>query len=308
MKEWREIRLKEVKKSTIGGQAVIEGVMMKNKDKYAVAVRKLSGEIEVEVSKCQSISDKVPFFRLPIIRGVVNFVESMVVGVKTLTYSASFYEDEEEEPTKMNQALDKLLKGKTEDVMMGVTVCFSMLLAIALFMVAPYFATRLLERFSTSETMLVIVEGMLRIGIFLLYVALISQMKDMKRVFMYHGAEHKTINCLEHGEELTVENVKKYSRIHKRCGTSFLLIVMIISMIFFLFIRVDGLWARMAFRILLVPVIAGVSYEFIKFAGKSDSKIVQILSTPGMWHQKLTTREPEEDMIEVAIQSVESVL
>ena len=308
MKEWREIRLKEVKKSTIGGQAVIEGVMMKNKDKYAVAVRKLSGEIEVEVSKCQSISDKVPFFRLPIIRGVVNFVESMVVGVKTLTYSASFYEDEEEEPTKMNQALDKLLKGKTEDVMMGVTVCFSMLLAIALFMVAPYFATRLLERFSTSETMLVIVEGMFRIGIFLLYVALISQMKDMKRVFMYHGAEHKTINCLEHGEELTVENVKKYSRIHKRCGTSFLLIVMIISMIFFLFIRVDGLWARMAFRILLVPVIAGVSYEFIKFAGKSDSKIVQILSTPGMWLQKLTTREPEEDMIEVAIQSVESVL
>lgn len=300
--------MKEVKKSTIGGQAVIEGVMMKNKDKYAVAVRKLSGEIEVEVSKCQSISDKVPFFRLPIIRGVVNFVESMVVGVKTLTYSASFYEDEEEEPTKMNQALDKLLKGKTEDVMMGVTVCFSMLLAIALFMVAPYFATRLLERFSTSETMLVIVEGMLRIGIFLLYVALISQMKDMKRVFMYHGAEHKTINCLEHGEELTVENVKKYSRIHKRCGTSFLLIVMIISMIFFLFIRVDGLWARMAFRILLVPVIAGVSYEFIKFAGKSDSKIVQILSTPGMWLQKLTTREPEEDMIEVAIQSVESVL
>ena len=300
--------MKEVKKSTIGGQAVIEGVMMKNKDKYAVAVRKLSGEIEVEVSKCQSISDKVPFFRLPIIRGVVNFVESMVVGVKTLTYSASFYEDEEEEPTKMNQALDKLLKGKTEDVMMGVTVCFSMLLAIALFMVAPYFATRLLERFSTSETMLEIVEGMLRIGIFLLYVALISQMKDMKRVFMYHGAEHKTINCLEHGEELTVENVKKYSRIHKRCGTSFLLIVMIISMIFFLFIRVDGLWARMAFRILLVPVIAGVSYEFIKFAGKSDSKIVQILSTPGMWLQKLTTREPEEDMIEVAIQSVESVL
>ena len=300
--------MKEVKKSTIGGQAVIEGVMMKNKDKYAVAVRKLSGEIEVEVSKCQSISDKVPFFRLPIIRGVVNFVESMVVGVKTLTYSASFYEDEEEEPTKMDQALDKLLKGKTEDVMMGVTVCFSMLLAIALFMVAPYFATRLLERFSTSETMLVIVEGMLRIGIFLLYVALISQMKDMKRVFMYHGAEHKTINCLEHGEELTVENVKKYSRIHKRCGTSFLLIVMIISMIFFLFIRVDGLWARMAFRILLVPVIAGVSYEFIKFAGKSDSKIVQILSTPGMWLQKLTTREPEEDMIEVAIQSVESVL
>ena len=300
--------MKEVKKSTIGGQAVIEGVMMKNKDKYAVAVRKLSGEIEVEVSKCQSISDKVPFFRLPIIRGVVNFVESMVVGVKTLTYSASFYEDEEEEPTKMNQALDKLLKGKTEDVMMGVTVCFSMLLAIALFMVAPYFATRLLERFSTSETLLVIVEGMLRIGIFLLYVALISQMKDMKRVFMYHGAEHKTINCLEHGEELTVENVKKYSRIHKRCGTSFLLIVMIISMIFFLFIRVDGLWARMAFRILLVPVIAGVSYEFIKFAGKSDSKIVQILSTPGMWLQKLTTREPEEDMIEVAIQSVESVL
>lgn len=308
MKEWREIRLKEVKKSTIGGQAVIEGVMMKNKDKYAVAVRKPSGEIEVEVSKCQSISDKVPFFRLPIIRGVVNFIESMVVGVKTLTYSASFYEDEEEELTKMDQALDKLLKGKTEDVMMGVTVCFSMLLAIALFMVAPYFATRLLERFSTSETLLVIVEGMLRIGIFLLYVALISQMKDMKRVFMYHGAEHKTINCLEHGEELTVENVKKYSRIHKRCGTSFLLIVMIISMIFFLFIRVDGLWARMAFRILLVPVIAGVSYEFIKFAGKSDSKIVQILSTPGMWLQKLTTREPEEDMIEVAIQSVESVL
>ena len=297
-----------MKKTSIGGQAVMEGVMMKNQDQYAVAVRKPNKEIEVFVDQYESFVKKNKIFALPLIRGVVSFAESMIVGMKTLTYSASFFEEEEEKPSKFENWLQQKTNGKAEDVLMGVTVCISILMAIGIFMVLPFFISSLLKSWISSPMLLSLVEGVIRIAIFLGYVTLISQMKEIKRVFMYHGAEHKTINCFESGEELTPENVKKYSRLHKRCGTSFLLIVMIISILFFMWIRVDNVFLKVLCRILLVPVIAGVSYEFIRLAGKSDSKVVCFLSKPGLMLQNLTTKEPDLDMIEVAICSVEAVL
>lgn len=283
--------------------------MMKNQDQYAVAVRKPNKEIEVFVDQYESITKKNKIFALPLIRGVVSFAESMIVGMKTLTYSASFFEEEEEEkPSKFENWLQQRTNGKAEDVLMGVTVCISILMAIGIFMVLPFFISSLLKRWIASSMLLSLVEGVIRIAIFLAYVMLISQMEEIKRVFMYHGAEHKTINCFESGEELTPENVKKYSRLHKRCGTSFLLIVMIISILFFMWIQVDNVFLKVLCRVLLVPVIAGVSYEFIRLAGKSDSKIVCILSKPGLMLQNLTTKEPDLEMIEVAVRSVEAVL
>lgn len=297
-----------MKRTYVGGQAVIEGVMMKHEDEYAIAVRKPNHEIEVKVEKYESFSDRHSFAKLPIIRGVVNFVESMIVGMKTLTYSASFYEEEEEqEPSGFYQWLEEKTNGKGEDLIMGATVCISVLLAVAIFMVLPYLLTGFLTNYIKSNFIVTLLEGIVRIAIFLAYILLISQMKDIQRVFMYHGAEHKTINCLEHGEDLTPTNAKKYSRLHKRCGTSFLLIVMIVSILFFMFIRVDSVWLKVILRILLVPVIAGVSYEFIRLAGRSESSLVMTLSKPGMMLQKLTTREPDEEMLEVAIKAVEGV-
>lgn len=297
-----------MKRTSIGGQAVMEGVMMKNQDQYAVAVRKPNKEIEVFVDQYESFTKKNKIFALPLVRGVVSFAESMIVGMKTLTYSASFFEEEEEEPSKFENWLQQKTSGKAEDILMGVTVCISILMAVGIFMVLPFFISSLLKRWISSPMLLSLVEGVIRIVIFLVYVVLISQMKEIKRVFMYHGAEHKTINCFESGEELIPENVKKYSRLHKRCGTSFLLIVMIISILFFMWIRVDNVFLKVLCRILLVPVIAGVSYEFIRLAGKSDSKIICFLSKPGLMLQNLTTKEPDLDMIEVAIRSVEAVL
>lgn len=297
-----------MKKTYVGGQAVIEGVMMKHDDEYAIAVRKPDHEIEVKVEKYQSFAERHAFAKWPIIRGVVNFAESMVVGMKTLTYSASFYEEDEEESTSgFYNWLEEKTGGKGEDLIMGVTVCLSVLLAVAIFMVLPYVLTGFLTKYIESNFFVTLLEGVVRIAIFLAYILLISQMKDIQRVFMYHGAEHKTINCLEHGEDLTPENAKKYSRLHKRCGTSFLLIVMIVSILFFMFIRVDSVWLKVVLRILLVPVIAGVSYEFIRLAGRSESSFVTLLSKPGMQLQKLTTREPDEEMLEVAIKAVEGV-
>lgn len=297
-----------MKKEYVGGQAVIEGIMMKHNDDYAIAVRKPDNSIEVKVDKYESFADRHAFAKWPIIRGIVNFVESMVVGMKTLTYSASFYEEESEsEPSAFSNWFDKVTGGKTEDIMMGFTVCLSILMAVGIFMVLPYFLTDFLRGFIQSHFIVTVLEGVVRIGIFLGYVILISRMKDIQRVFMYHGAEHKTINCMEQGEDLTPENVMKYSRLHKRCGTSFLLIVMFVSVIFFLFIRIDNMWLRLLVRLLLVPVIAGVSYEFIRLAGRSNSGLVCVLSKPGMMLQKLTTREPDKEMIEVAIKAVEGV-
>lgn len=291
----------------IGGQAVMEGVMMKNMDRYAVSVRKPDGEIETKVEDCVSFAEKHPVFQLPILRGVVNFIESMVIGMKTLNYSASFFEDEEEDTGKLDEIAEKLMKGKGEKIVMTFVMILSLAISIGLFMVLPYLASEFLGSWIRNEYVILIVEGLIRIGIFLGYIVLISHMEDIRRVFMYHGAEHKTINCLEAGEDLTPENVKKYSRLHKRCGTSFLFIVMIISMVFFFFIRVDEIWLRVFLRLLFLPLVAGVSYEFIRLAGNSDHPLIQIFSKPGLCLQKLTTREPDESMIEVAIASVEGV-
>ena len=292
----------------IGGQAVIEGVMMKNMDRYAVSVRKRNGKIETKVEECVSFAEKHPLFQLPVFRGMVNFLESMVIGMKTLNYSASFYEDEEEQTeSRTEQLLEKILGEKAEKIIMGIVLVFSLAISIGLFMILPYIASEALGKLIRNEYVILFMEGIIRIAIFLGYIVLISRMEDIKRVFMYHGAEHKTINCLEAGVPLTPENVDNFSRLHKRCGTSFIFIVMIISMVFFFFIRVDTIWLRIVLRLLFLPLVAGVSYEFIRLAGSSDHPLVQIFSKPGLALQKLTTKEPDHSMIEVAIASVEGV-
>ena len=292
----------------IGGQAVIEGVMMKNMDRYAVSVRKPNGKIETKVEECVSFAEKHPLFQLPVFRGMVNFLESMVIGMKTLNYSASFYEDEEEQTeSRTEQLLEKILGEKAEKIIMGLVLVFSLAISIGLFMILPYIASEALGKLIRNEYVILFMEGIIRIAIFLGYIVLISRMEDIKRVFMYHGAEHKTINCLEAGVPLTPENVDNFSRLHKRCGTSFIFIVMIISMVFFFFIRVDTIWLRIVLRLLFLPLVAGVSYEFIRLAGSSDHPLVQIFSKPGLALQRLTTKEPDHSMIEVAIASVEGV-
>ena len=292
----------------IGGQAVIEGVMMKNMDRYAVSVRKPNGKIETKVEECVSFAEKHPLFQLPVFRGMVNFLESMVIGMKTLNYSASFYEDEEEQTeSRTEQLLEKILGEKAEKIIMGIVLVFSLAISIGLFMILPYIASEALGKLIRNEYVILFMEGIIRIAIFLGYIVLISRMEDIKRVFMYHGAEHKTINCLEAGVPLTPENVDNFSRLHKRCGTSFSFIVLIISMVFFFFIRVDTIWLRIVLRLLFLPLVAGVSYEFIRLAGSSDHPLVQIFSKPGLALQKLTTKEPDHSMIEVAIASVEGV-
>lgn len=292
----------------IGGQAVIEGVMMKNMDRYAVSVRKPNGKIETKVEECVSFAEKHPLFQLPVFRGMANFLESMVIGMKTLNYSASFYEDEEEQTeSRTEQLLEKILGKKAEKIIMGIVLVFSLAISIGLFMILPYIASEALGKLIRNEYVILFMEGIIRIAIFLGYIVLISRMEDIKRVFMYHGAEHKTINCLEAGVPLTPENVDNFSRLHKRCGTSFIFIVMIISMVFFFFIRVDTIWLRIVLRLLFLPLVAGVSYEFIRLAGSSDHPLVQIFSKPGLALQRLTTKEPDHSMIEVAIASVEGV-
>ncbi len=284
---------------SIGGQAVIEGIMMKNDDKYAIAVRKPDKEIEVKLESYKPWSKKGAIFRVPVVRGVFNFVESLVIGMKTLMYSAEFYDEEEEEKPKKEGSDDALMVG---------TVAFSLVLAIGLFMLLPAFLASLLDGVIKNHFLLGLVEGVIRLIIFLIYVVLISLMEDIKRTFMYHGAEHKCINCLESGKDLTVDNVMAATRFHKRCGTSFLFIVMIVSILVFMCIRTETMWLRLVLRVLLVPVIAGISYEFIKFAGNHDNWIANVLSKPGLWVQILTTKEPTPDMVEVAIKAVEGVL
>ena len=295
-----------MKPSGIGGQAVIEGIMMKNKDMYSIAVRKPDGEIEVHLGTYQSVVKNKMLRELPLVRGVVNFLDSMILGMRTLTFSAGFYE-EEEEPSKTEVFLDKLSKGNAEKVITGLTVAFSIVMAVGIFMLLPYFLTNILKDYVVSNSLLAIIEGLVRVGVFVLYVLLISKMEDIQRVFMYHGAEHKCINCIENGLELNVENVLKSSKHHKRCGTSFLFIVMVVSILFFIFIRVTSPVLRVVIRLLLIPVIAGVSYELIRLAGRSESKFVQIISFPGMLMQRLTTKEPDAKMAEVAIAAVEAV-
>lgn len=295
-----------MKSSNIGGQAVLEGIMMKHNEEYAVAVRKPDGEISVKKEKYHSIVKWKVLTTTPFIRGVFNFIDSMVIGIKTLTYSASFYEEEEEKEEVLTEEAVKK-KEKKEKLLMGATVAFSVVAAVAIFMVLPYFLTSFLKGLIPSYQVRTVIEGLVRIGIFVLYVLLISRMEDIQRTFMYHGAEHKCINCIEHGLPLTVENVRKSSRQHKRCGTSFLFLVLAISIVLLLLIRVDSAVMRVVVRILLLPVIAGISYEVLKLAGRSDNILIDLISSPGLAIQKLTTKEPDDDMIEVAIQAVEAV-
>ena len=297
-----------MKPSGIGGQAVIEGIMMRNKDKYSIAVRKPDHEIEVTVRDCKLLTEKHKWMGYPIIRGVVSFIDSLITGISTINYSASFYDDPEEQKiTKADEIGKSLFKDKFESVLMAFTVILSVFIAVWLFMLLPYFVSRLVKGYIASKTLLNFIEGLVRVAIFILYLLIISLMKDIKRTFMYHGAEHKCINCIENGARLTTENVMNSSRYHKRCGTSFLFIVMFISIVFFIFIRVDNTALQVVIRLLLVPVIAGVSYEFIRWAGKNDNGFTVVLSKPGMWLQRLTTREPDEEMVEVAIKAVEEV-
>lgn len=285
----------------IGGQAVIEGVMMRHGNDYAVAVRKPDKTIEVKRDEHVGLTARWHMSNVPIIRGMLSFVDSLVLGMSTLTYSASFFEDEEETSGKSED------NGKFDGLIMGLTVALSIVIAVALFMLTPFFITALIGKVIASDFILAVLEGIIRIAIFLIYIVAISQMKDIQRVFMYHGAEHKTINCIEHGAELTPENAARYSRLHKRCGTSFLLIVMVVSVICFMFIRVDNMLLKVVSRVILVPVIAGVSYEIIQWAGRSKSPLVNLVSKPGLMLQKLTTREPDLDMLEVAIASIEAI-
>ncbi len=297
-----------MKYSGIGGQAVIEGIMMKNKQEYATAVRKPDGEIEVEKDTYVSVTEKVKLFSLPFIRGVFSFADSMILGMRTLTFSASFFEDdEEEEPGRIEKWLDEKFGEKLEKVLMPAVMAFSVVAAVVIFMILPLGISSLIRPLVGSDTVMAFLEGLIRLGIFIAYIKVISNMEDIRRTFMYHGAEHKCINCIEHGLELNVDNVRASSKQHKRCGTSFLIIVMMISIVFFMVVRVDGFFLKMISRILLIPVIAGVSYEFLRLAGRSDSKLVNLLSKPGMWMQNMTTKEPDDSMIEVAIAAVEAV-
>lgn len=281
--------------SGIGGQAVLEGVMMKNEEKYAVAVRKPNGEITVELENHQGVLHGNKLKSIPLVRGVFNFIDSLVLGMKCLNYSASFYEEENEKD------------GGGEKLVTALVTVFSIVFAVGIFVVLPYYLASLFGDFIRNASLMAIIEGVIRILIFLIYICAISLMRDIKRLFRYHGAEHKCINCIERGRPLTVRNAMRSSRLHRRCGTSFLFFVMFVSIVLFFFIRVDSVLLRVVLRILLMPVVAGISYEIIRLAGRSNNILVRIISAPGMWIQRLTTKEPDKSMVEVAIASVEAV-
>ena len=293
-----------MKSSNIGGQAVLEGVMMKNGDQYAVAVRKPDGEIALQKEVYDGIVKWKKLTKIPFVRGIFSFVDSLVLGMKTLSYSASFFEEEEEEELTEKEAAKK---EKRENLIMGITMACSVVIAVAIFMVLPYLLSNLLKPFVPGRFARTVIEGIVRIVLFIAYILLISKMKDIQRVFMYHGAEHKCINCIEHGMDLTVENVRKSSKQHKRCGTSFLFFVLFVSIIVCFFITTESPVLRVLLRIALLPVIAGISYEIIQLAGNTEHPVVELLSKPGLALQNLTTKEPDDSMIEVAIRAVEAV-
>ena len=297
-----------MKYSGIGGQAVIEGIMMRNKDKYSVGVRKPDGEIVVDVKEFKPYAERFKLAGVPFIRGSFAFVESMVIGMRTLMYSASFFEDDEDcEPSKFEMWLEKTFGDKLDKIIIGISMAAAFVLALVIFLWLPLFLAGLLNRVITNDTLMAFFEGVIRVAIFVIYIKLVSKTKDINRTFMYHGAEHKCINCIEHGLPLSVDNVAVSSKEHKRCGTSFIIIVMLIGILFFMVIRVHDPIMRLLSRIVLMPVIAGVSYEFLRLAGRSENPIVNILSKPGLMMQKLTTYEPDDSMIEVAIAAVEAV-
>lgn len=285
--------------SGIGGQAVLEGVMMKNKEKYAVAVRKPNGEIQVELENSQGVLHGNKIKEIPFIRGIFNFIDSLMLGMKALNLSASFYDEDEEDGNIQDKSGEKL--------MTVIVTVISIAVALGIFVVLPYFLASLFDSFVRNASLMAIIEGVFRIVIFLLYVWGISLVSDIKRLYRYHGAEHKCINCIEKGRPLTVRNVMRSSRMHKRCGTSFIFFVLFVSIVLFFFIRVDNVFEKVALRLLLMPVVAGISYEIIRLAGRSDNILVRIISAPGMWVQRMTTKEPDRDMVEVAIAAVEAV-
>ncbi|MDC7301359.1 DUF1385 domain-containing protein [Agathobacter ruminis] len=291
--------------SGVGGQAVMEGVMMKNKDIYAIAVRKPDQTIDVTTEHYGTSKQYKIFRKVPIVRGVISFVDSLYLGMHSLMHSASFWEEEDESEKKKD--IDPKKEKAQEKAVMTGTVIFSIVAAFAIFFALPYYLSVFVGRWVFNPWLIASIEGVLRMVIFIGYVALISLTKDIRRVYMYHGAEHKCINCIESGLPLDVDNVRKSTRFHKRCGTSFLLVVMIISIVVFMFIRVDSRVLRLVFRLLLIPVIAGISYEFIRLAGRYDNLLIRILSQPGLWLQRITTKEPDDEMIEVGIASVEAV-
>ncbi|MEQ2867449.1 DUF1385 domain-containing protein [Selenomonas noxia] len=284
---------KKITDLAVGGQAVIEGVMMRDAAKTATAVRLPNGEIAVEMHPVTSIRDRYPVLNLPLIRGSVIMVESLVIGMRALSFSAQAAGEEDEQMTKKEIAL---------------TILFALVLASVLFIVIPTGAAHLAAAYTNDPIVFNLIEGGIRLAIFLLYIWGISWMGGIRRVFQYHGAEHKTIHCYEAGEALTVENVQKFPRLHPRCGTNFLLIVMVIAIVFHVFFGWPDLWLRILSRLAVLPVVAGVSYEIIRFAGRSENRIVRILITPGLWLQYLTTRPPDDEMVEVAIESLKAVL
>lgn len=300
----KNIKEQKQRYSGIGGQAVMEGVMMRNDNRYAVAVRKPEGDITVDVSSCGGNPYLESMKKVPFLRGVIRFAGSLVLGMRSLNYSASFLEEEEEKNRKQKT---KEQIEKEDRAVMGLMFVISLVFALLLFFVLPYFLSTLLHFWNVPEMGIVLAEGVLRLGIFIGYIILISFNNDIRRLFMYHGAEHKCINCVERGLPLTVENVRASAKEHKRCGTSFLLIVMLISILLFMFIRVGNPWLQLLCRLLLIPVIAGISFEWLNLAGKTDHVVIDVLSAPGLWLQKLTTREPDDSMIEVGIASVEAV-
>ena len=288
--------------SGIGGQAVLEGIMMKNQDKYAVAVRKPNGEIAVEVKEASGGLSNSVLKKIPFIRGVFVLIDSLVLGIRSLNMSAEYFD--EEEPREDGQ---KTAKKAADNLWSVFTTMLAIAIALAVFVLLPYYLAEFLNTWIRNDSLMALIEGLLRVVIFVAYVAGISLMKDIRRVYMYHGAEHKCINCIENGLSLNVTNVMKSSRQHKRCGTSFMLYVMIISIIIFFFIRVDTVWLRVLLRFVMIPVVAGLSYEFIRFAGSHEGPVINTLSAAGLWLQGLTTKEPDESMAEVAIAAVNAV-
>jgi len=296
--------------TSIGGSAVMEGVMMRGPKEIATAVRKPDGEIELDKRAVSSLVTKYHVNKIPVVRGVFAFFDSMICSIRALMWSAEFFDLEED--SSAESKFDKWLSDKFGDKVKDIVIYFSLFIAlifsIGLFFILPNLITGFLSGIIKNNALKTLIEGVIRIGIFLGYVLLVSRMEDIKRVFQYHGAEHKTIFCYEAGLPLTPENASKMSRLHPRCGTSFLVFVMVISIILFSFISWDNIWTRLGMRILLLPVVAGISYEIIRWAGRSQSKIVCILSKPGMWLQNITTREPDEAQLEVAIAAMEAVL
>ncbi|NWO20733.1 DUF1385 domain-containing protein [Oribacterium sp. oral taxon 102] len=294
--------------SGIGGQAVIEGIMMKNGEDYAVAVRKPNGEIEVKKEKYRALPDRYPLLRMPFLRGIFSFADAMVLGMRCLSYSASFFEDDaDSEPSRLERWLIGVFGERLEAVLSAVVIAFSFVAALLLFVLLPTLAVNFLSRWIVSESGRALLEGLLRVLIFVLYIRLISKAPDIRRTFEYHGAEHKCINCVEHGLPLTVENVMASSKEHKRCGTSFLVYVMMISILLFMLLRFDTLWLRLLSRLLLIPVIAGISYELLRVVGIYDNLLTELLFIPGMWMQGLTTTEPDAEEVAVAIAATEAV-